>query len=350
MLTDWQSRIARIIGTKGHAVGAAFVVTGDGWMITCAHVVIDAGRGPGDLVAFYLGNQEGHAEVISAQWRSLGAGDVAILRPTSPLSTQIRPLPLAPASASLGRAVTAYGFPEVGALDGLWGRGEVVDFVTVGGARLLQLRSGEITVGFSGGPVWDEAAQCAIGMVSSIAPMDRFGRLANTAFATPMETLQQTYPDLPLIRGTDPTSFAATSEGLQQAIAHLCVHIEAFKDQAQLVHDQLRPSQPIWPEDCTQARVDLLALHEPIARTSAWLDAAPLRASVPYLPLISALGKLSPPLIAATHLIDEFGPDCWRETPETGRQRVALQQILHDLIRLCTEVLGVARRQPPAAH
>ena len=60
--------------------------------------------------------------------------------------------------------------------------------------KVWQVKSSEITPGFSGGPVFDEQARRVVGMVTSIAAPDKFGRLSETAFVTPAETLFSIYP------------------------------------------------------------------------------------------------------------------------------------------------------------
>ncbi len=68
--------------------------------------------------------------------------------------------------------------------------------MTTGGYQLLQLRSSEITKGFSGAPVWDILRQRVIGMVVIAAESDEMGKLRETAFATPTEILQSICPAL----------------------------------------------------------------------------------------------------------------------------------------------------------
>src|SRR5262249_52695877 len=74
----------------------------------------------------------------------------------------------------------------------------------------LQLRSEEMTKGFSGAPVWDDEIQTVIGMVIWIGkgrstkwdkqqyylPIDPHGRFKYEAFATPTDTIWKICPDL----------------------------------------------------------------------------------------------------------------------------------------------------------
>ena len=57
--------------------------------------------------------------------------------------------------------------------------------------NFIQVKSSEITHGFSGGPLWDENQQCVIGMlVEIIWPSAPDWRLGETAFAVPVEDLK----------------------------------------------------------------------------------------------------------------------------------------------------------------
>ena len=52
--------IVRICQPNGAAIGTGFVVTEEGLIITCAHVVIDTGAGPGDTVRIRYGLGKPH--------------------------------------------------------------------------------------------------------------------------------------------------------------------------------------------------------------------------------------------------------------------------------------------------
>ena len=83
-------------------------------------------------------------------------------------------------------------------IEGLRGSGYVVGDVLELGRRLLQLNSNEITTGFSGGPLWDRQKRRVTGMVTSIGVPDQYGKLGETAFATPTTVLQDICPELQL--------------------------------------------------------------------------------------------------------------------------------------------------------
>lgn len=64
-----------------------------------------------------------------------------------------------------------------------------------GGFDVLQLRSNEVSRGFSGAPVWDERGTVA-GMVMSVARPDALGRQGEVSFIRPIEQLVEICDEL----------------------------------------------------------------------------------------------------------------------------------------------------------
>lgn len=62
------------------------------------------------------------------------------------------------------------------------------------GKRVLQLGCPQITPGFSGAPVFDTVNRRVVGMVTAITSQDEHGRMGETAFITPVETLRTICP------------------------------------------------------------------------------------------------------------------------------------------------------------
>ena len=197
---DPRAAVVRVVDKAGTTAGTGFLVTADGLVVTCAHVVAGAGSGPNGIVEvrFVLAGQPSTARVLPDLWRDPDAEDVALLQLVDAVPGEAEPLILRRARGSAGNRFSTYGFPEVLSASGLYGYGVVGDLITdPAGVPLLQLTgTTETSQGFSGGPVIDQVSERVVGMVSSITPADRHGRLVQTAFATPTETLRHICPRL----------------------------------------------------------------------------------------------------------------------------------------------------------
>ncbi len=198
MSTDWTEGVVRILTPNGQTVGTGFVITTDGLIATCAHVVEAAGGRPGGTVdiVLHVTHDVYQAHVEPDGWRDPAAEDVALLRLEAPPPAGVIPLPLGSSTGTNHHLFETFGFPSVSPDEGLRGRGSILGEITLGGVRVLQLRSQEVTPGFSGAPLWDQTTQRVVGIVTAITPQEEHGRLAETAFGTPSETLRDIYPHL----------------------------------------------------------------------------------------------------------------------------------------------------------
>ena len=118
------------------------------------------------------------------------AEDVAILRVVGDLPGQVKPLPLGSSEGTEQHEFDTFGFPRSNPEQGLWGDGRILKETKIAVAPVLQLSSTQVTRGFSGAPVLDRLRKRVVGMVTSITKPDEYGRLAETAFITPTETLR----------------------------------------------------------------------------------------------------------------------------------------------------------------
>jgi WD40 repeat protein len=220
MTRELTSGVVRILGPDGLSVGTGFVITNEGLIATCAHVVLDAGAAPGKVVklifqsACAAGEQD--ALVLGEYWSDRNAQDVAILRVDGPLPANVAPLPLGTSLGLEERTFSTFGYPKAKRADGLPGQCKVIGYTSDGGYKVLALHSYEVSYGFSGAPLWDTSLQVVTGMITSIigvqelklkgvlkdlgdklpVPFDPGGRQTTTAFARPVETLIEFCPGL----------------------------------------------------------------------------------------------------------------------------------------------------------
>ncbi|MCQ3974873.1 MAG: hypothetical protein DPW09_15640 [Anaerolineae bacterium] len=194
------SGIVRILNPAGETVGAGFVLTDDGLIATCAHVIESAGAGPGDTVRliFHYSGDEATATVELAAWRESDAEDIAILRLVGHLPDEVAPVLLGTSVGTANHPIQTFGFPDLSPEGGVFGDGHILGETMLWNVRVLQLDSSQITPGFSGAPVLDTVTRWVVGMVTSIALPDQYGRLAKTAFIIPIETLRKICPELRL--------------------------------------------------------------------------------------------------------------------------------------------------------
>ncbi|MFE9919135.1 trypsin-like peptidase domain-containing protein [Micromonospora sp. NPDC005553] len=194
-----------MIDAAGAVVGAGWVAR-PGLIVTCAHVVAQAGGGPGQdiLLRAYPHAADPGTSVLAgvvdpASWRGPEDEDVAFVT-VAGAPTSMLPLLLDHGRPADGRSVVLFGFPTQALDRGHHGFGTVGGDVTGNaGQRLLQLTGcHEVTSGFSGGPVVDGVTGRVIGMVDSVPGSDPLGRGRTTAYVTPVQTLVELWPGLPV--------------------------------------------------------------------------------------------------------------------------------------------------------
>ncbi|MGH8905834.1 MAG: trypsin-like peptidase domain-containing protein [Egibacteraceae bacterium] len=210
--------VVRVLDAAGQTVGAGFVVSAGGLIATCAHVVGSCAPQRDGLLAdavpvVFQATGERRQARVEPGYRRGHDEDVAFLRVDGALPDGVEPLVLGPSIGTRGHRFQTFGYPRNGPAGGMHGFGQIGDVVALDGVDLLQVTSAvEVTAGFSGGPVFDEATERVIGMVSAITPPDDFGRGVSTAFAIPMEALRAACPELALVEVCPYRSLAAFTQ------------------------------------------------------------------------------------------------------------------------------------------
>ncbi|MFE1857928.1 serine protease [Streptomyces anandii] len=193
--------VAQILTGADTPVGAGFLVPG-GAVVTCAHVVVNAGCGPGDVLTLRFpqapGTPRATGTVLPGPWRAPGDEDLAVIQLTG-TPPSVPELLVGLAHGAEGRPVWSFGFPRSTFDSGHEGTARAGGRLRVGGGDhwLLQLHEANtVARGFSGAPVVDTATGLVIGMVTALPGADRNQRGLNIAYATPGETLRQAWPAL----------------------------------------------------------------------------------------------------------------------------------------------------------
>ncbi|HYU72498.1 MAG TPA: serine protease, partial [Ktedonobacteraceae bacterium] len=136
--------IVRIVSNR--RIGTGFVVTDDGLIATCAHV-LGTSRPEKAFVVFQGDAVQREATVLAESWRAVDAEDVALLRVSGTLPTGVQPLPFGSSRGTERHPLVTFGYPDAGEVEGVRGTGTILGHgaKTKAGQPLLQLRSNEIT-------------------------------------------------------------------------------------------------------------------------------------------------------------------------------------------------------------
>ncbi|KUN93656.1 hypothetical protein AQJ67_38670 [Streptomyces caeruleatus] len=189
-----------MLGSDDTVVGAGFLLAED-LLATCAHVVLQAGAGPGEELTVVFPHADGKprltGRVLSEAWRAREAEDIAVVRFDGPVG-DVPVLPLGFSEGCRGHKVRSFGFPRQAPPGGHFGTGvagAVLDHDASG--PVLQLSdANDLTTGFSGGPVVDDFTEHVVGMVTSIVVPDEHDRGQNIAYATAVQALRKAWPEL----------------------------------------------------------------------------------------------------------------------------------------------------------
>lgn len=210
ILQDVRNTAVQIrVADSDQCVGSGVVVSRKGLVLTCAHVVEQAGldvrSGHHTRVDVYFPGRTTGPVPLTASQR--GAWVVAVPPETEDdlVCLQVEgPLPLPAARVAIlgdagrsrGHRFSAFGFRQLDKYTGgLLATGDILGQVPAPPGKLLecepvQLRSSEIDAGMSGSPVLDENRNLVVGVVSEAWIADRTARDRDTAWAVDPEALR----------------------------------------------------------------------------------------------------------------------------------------------------------------
>jgi hypothetical protein len=198
-MTDPLAGVVRILKRDGGTAGTGFLV-GEGWIATCAHVLEHAVEADGTIGIEFFAARNGLRAVarpVAEFVRPVDAEDVALLRLLQSAPGLAAPMVIGTSATAIGRSFSTFGFPAVKPVEGLAGHVLVTGRTTEGGSPVLQLRSNEVSLGFSGAPVWD-ATGAVVGMIVSTIPVgaDPAGKQSEVSFIRPIEIVFAINPAL----------------------------------------------------------------------------------------------------------------------------------------------------------
>ena len=171
MPLDLKRGIVRILSADGATTsGTGFILSEKGIIVTCSHVIqaeklqVRGYPRPERVEIVFRANWEkAEARLLPQAWRAADGEDVAFLQLDGPLPDGVEPLPLGSSEGCAGHQFQSFGFPDQSPEEGLYGEGELIEQTSILGMKVWQVKSSEITPGFSGGPVFDEQARHVIG-------------------------------------------------------------------------------------------------------------------------------------------------------------------------------------------
>ncbi|MGB3510646.1 MAG: trypsin-like peptidase domain-containing protein [Microcoleaceae cyanobacterium] len=193
---DLTQSIVRILKPDRTTAGTGFFVAKNGLIATCAHVIASYKPGEEVSVVLFSGNEKHQAIIEKKWWRKPSDEDVAILRLLNTPSHDISMIPLGYPWNIENIPLLTFGFPASKPVEGLNGKCEVIGRTTENDCPVLQVRSPEVTRGFSGAPVLNPVTNRIVGMITAISKPDKYGRQAETTFITPSNILANICPEV----------------------------------------------------------------------------------------------------------------------------------------------------------
>jgi len=193
-----------ICAAGGNIVGTGFVVSPDGKIITCAHVVREAGVDPaiiggaaiGVLLPFLADHHRQPRQATIAACFSGYDDDIVMLHLVgTPLTLDPQHVArLGTARYAAGHPFSSYGYRRLQAYQGLPAHGTIAGLADIPDNRTLQhkpvmLTSQNIDSGMSGAAVLDETRNLVIGVVAETWDAGRSHKDRDTAFAVAADLL-----------------------------------------------------------------------------------------------------------------------------------------------------------------
>lgn len=180
-LNSYFSGVVCICSSTGTLLGTGFLIDYGNLVITCAHVLKNLKDN--DVCVFFWGNTVAIPAVVEDASLNISKNkDIIVLKLLSDAPKEARRLSFGSYDGKSNDLI-ALGFPFSDSLQGVFAKCEIIGIDNHFGFEMFQVRSPEITLGFSGAPIVDKITEKVVAVVVSIVSADRYGKLAETAFA-----------------------------------------------------------------------------------------------------------------------------------------------------------------------
>ncbi len=171
----------RVFSHNMRGRGTGFALANEKIILTCAHVVGQINPATKPLITVDIPHQKRRIKtLLIAIDHNV---DIAVLYYEHQLPHGLK---LRPSVSSQKQSVYTYGFAWY---DGIWAHGQVVALTPPDKPAVIQIKSGEISPGFSGGPVWELGSEKVIGMITDISIPNGYARFLDTALAVSSEKI-----------------------------------------------------------------------------------------------------------------------------------------------------------------
>lgn len=185
--------------------GTGFVVTEDGLIATCSHVVQEkTSQEAGEPIPETIGikfpsirNERGRAKIgrakiVSKWWSSYEKEDICVLKLIEPakLPNEVIPVKLCSSSNISGHSFITWGYPLEGKIRHSEGTIKIkTPSDKWSGRSVIHCVSDQVSTGCSGAPLFDLEYRQVVGIFAYMDPFDTEGRLGRNAFAFTSEEL-----------------------------------------------------------------------------------------------------------------------------------------------------------------
>ncbi|MBD2252463.1 tetratricopeptide repeat protein [Nostoc parmelioides FACHB-3921] len=191
----------QIRGVNNVIVGTGFVVSPTGKIVTCCHVVRDAGGQVAEGVEINVyfpkaikSEQKAHTATVTACFLDHDDDVVVLQLDTATLPDGIEPAILGMAEGSAGNKFRSFGYRRLQNYQGLPAHGEIVDFAESPETRILHsdpvmLNSQHIDSGMSGSAVLDIERNLVVGVIAETWDSGESEKDRDTSFAVDCRVL-----------------------------------------------------------------------------------------------------------------------------------------------------------------